>query len=320
MPTIKRAGIKSREVKTGFESYDGPEPMKRGMYRAKIVRLQYKAFSTGAEGLVITGTLEAQKGDPKGHAIYDGYTITTNLVFGDKPAMVSREENFYAAVGAKDEPNLVTEKGDVEKGVNITKIDGKNPVGVVVNFDIKPGVDNRNNEPRPEVDGVYKYKDAVAKKGSVVEEADEDADEDIEEEPDEDEEVEADEESGEYDERAAELAALKLPALRAAAKEAGAKSTGSKDEVIAAILAAEFETEDEESEEEADEEEDDESEEEDDEEEDDYSARRAELEAMDRNALKKVIKGLDADFKAKTSQTDADLIEIIAGYENETPF
>jgi hypothetical protein len=328
MPSVKRTGIKSKEVKTGFESYDGAEPHKRGMYRSKISQAIWVQFKTGAVGYKLLLTLEAEKGDPKDHAQFDGYPIWTNLVLGDKEAMIQRENNFYAALGAKDEPAIVFETGDIEQGVPIKTIGGKNPVGAIVNADIKMGT--YNDEPRPEVDGIYKVRSAATAASSAVASGDE-------EEPEEDESdmlEGGDDEDGEQtrEERAEELNGSSLPDLRKLATgdyDLDVKGL-KKADIVDAIVAYEFDAEalSEEEEEEPDEEEldeEEEPEEEEEEEEDDERAEReSELAATDRTGLKTIIRGLLPEFKVYKTTSDDDLRAAILGEEfgsdEETPF
>lgn len=332
MPSIKRSNVKAEEKKTGFESYDGPEPHKRGMYRSQIKQASFKQFKSGAQGFVLLVELEAQKGDPKDHAQFDGFPLFTNLVLGDKEAMLTRESNFYAALGVKDGPAIVFEDGDLEDGVKIKTIGGKSPLGIYVNADIKMG--SYNGETRPEVDGIYKLRElTTATKPTAIE-----ADEDEEEEEDEDllesDEAEEAEEEQTAEEREAELNGASLADLRKLAKEDyDIKTVGlKKPDLIAAIIDYEFGSEvladDEEDEEEPDEEEveeDEEEEAEEEEEDDDERAEReSELAATDRNGLKRIIKGLLPDFKVFSKTTDDDLREAILAEEfgdnEETPF
>lgn len=320
MPSIKRAGVKSREVKTGFEAYDGPEPNKRGVYRAKIAQFNYKQFKSGATGYSILLELEAQEGDPKGHAIYDGYPIWTNVVFGDKEAMITREENLNAALGVKDEPNVVFEDGDLASGVKVKTIGGKNPIGTIVNADIK--MTTYMESLRPEVDSIFKVREVASKVSRAVSEP-------VEDEEESEDEVEPDEEQG-YDERLAELKGASIADLRTIAEsDYDLEIKGLKKlDLIQAILDEEFPVDDEE--EEADEEEEDdeieeeEPDEEEEEEDDERELRAAELEGLTRIQLKTALRAADPDFKVLKSHSDDDLREAVLaaefGDDEETPF
>jgi hypothetical protein len=328
MPSVKRTGIKSKEVKTGFESYDGPEPTKRGMYRSKIVQAIWIQFSTGAVGFKLMLELEAQKGDPKDHAQFDGYPIWTNLVLGEKEAMITRENNFYAALGVKDEPSIVFEPGDVTDGVKIKTIGGKNPVGQYVNADIKLG--KYQGETRPEVDAIYKLREIVSAKVATepIEDEDEEADED-EDLLETSEDAEAEEMT--RDERETELNGSSLADLKSLATSdydldiKGLKKAG----IVSAILDYEYEpgalsVDDEEEEEEPEEEVEEAEEEEEEEDDDERSERESELAATDRNGLKTIIRGLLPDYKVFKTTTDDALREAILAEEfgdgEETPF
>lgn len=323
MPSVKRTGVKAAEVKTGFESYDGPEPTKRGMYRARISIFQFKQFRTGSQGFKIQVILEADKADPKGHKQFDGYPQFANIVFGDKEAMITRENNLYAALGLKDEPTIVyDDKGDLEDGIDIKTLGGKSLAAlkkVYVNVDLKP---RRDGQDGMEVDGIYKLKEVAGTAKTVVPDEEPEEDEDLMEDEGEDETEEAEES------RADELAGAALTDLRALAKEYGIKSTGlKKDELVDAIIDYEADLP-EEDEAEEDEPEDDEVEEddepEDEEEDDERSARAAELADLDRVKLKTVLKKLSPDFVVMKRHTDDDIREAILteefGADDETPF
>jgi hypothetical protein len=335
MPSIKRSS-KAVEVKTGFETYDGPMPG-RGMYRGRITKLAYREYGTGTTGLQAVVILEAVKGDPKNHAQFDGYTAFGRVFFTDSEQAQARESNFYAALGLKDNPTIVTEDGDISdrSGVTVTKIGGKNPVGAFVNVDLRV---SRDRDGEMEVDGMYKVKEISAastvRNSSPVSDdaADEDDDlmeDEAEDETAEEEEAEESEEDAEVIAREAELTKLTLAKLRAEAKNLEIDTTGlKKDELISEILDAEFgvaEEEDEsEEDEEAEEEEEDEAEEEEEEEEegDDQAERKAELDALDRTGLKKILKGLQPDFVVRKNHSDDDLVAAILDSEfgDETPF
>lgn len=328
MPSVKRTGVKSAEVKTGFESYDGPEPTKRGMYRARISILQFKKFKANAEtgiqaqGLKVQVILEAQAGDPKGHKQFDGYPQFSNVIFGDKEALITRENNFYAALGLKDEPTIVYEdKGDIEQGVDIKTIGGKSLAAIkkmFVNVDLKP---RRDGQDGMEVDAIYKLKEVAGRGAGKADEEPEEDEDLLEKDEDAEEETEA-----EGDDRREELAAAALPDLRALAKEYSIKTVGlKKDDLIDAIIDYEADLPEEEEEPEEDEPEEDEEEPEEEEADDDERAARvAELAGLDRAKLKVVLKGVLPDFTVYKSTTEDDIRNVIIGEEfgedGETPF
>jgi hypothetical protein len=347
VPSIKRSGVKSEVVKTGFEAYDGPEPTKRGMYRTRITSFKYKEFKSKAMGFQITGVLEAAAGDPKDHAQFDGYPITGRIVFGDKEMMIARESNLYAALGVPNEPNVVFEGDPTDQsGAKVTKIGNKNPIDQIVNFDIKQS--EYLGEQRPEVDGIYKVKASEGGNGKGVSFPTDEPDED---EPAEDEADLMEPEDGdgeevddeEFQTRAAELDGLGIVALRKEAKSVveGIDTKGlSKDDLVEAILDVEFpadppmasddsdEEPDDEEEADDDEAEDDEAEddeEEDDEEPDESDERRAELADFTRVQLKTALKAVNEEFKVLKRHTDDDLREAIIAAEfgeagDDTPF
>jgi hypothetical protein len=346
MPSFKLKGSKAQEAKSGFEPYDGPVPSRNGFYRAIIKVMKWGANSSGSSGFSITAELQAAPGDPKNHAQFDGYPMFSRSIItesGDGGALKEGAQrnldNLLAALGTKDEPDVVLADDDGDK-VDVKKIGGKNPIGAVVNIDLQMKM--YEGERRPEVGGIYKYKeiDAPAKSATVV--TDDDDDEaDLMEGDDEAEETEGDEE---YDARAEELDGMKIVALRSLAKELGAKSSGTKEVVIEAILAAEF-PEDEESDEddaaeepdeddadeaeeadedeaEDDEEEDDEAEEADEEDDEEREARVAELADLNRVALKSILKEIAPDFTVLKRHTDDNLREQIISVEfaDDLPF
>lgn len=330
MPSVKRTGVKAVEKKTGFESYDGPEPHKRGMYRSRVKQLRFKEFKSGAQGFSILTECEAAKGDPKDHAQFDGYGIWSNLVFGDAEGSLARESNFYAALGLKDDPTILFEDGDITKGVDIKSLGGKSLEAIkklIVNVDIK--MSKYEGEDRPEVDGIYKISESATptpRAAAPVDEEEEEDESDLMEE-DESEEEEAEEEEG-LEERTAELEEASLADLRNLAKEYEIKTVGlKKPQLIEAILAEEFPADgaaalEDDEEEEEDDEEVEEADEEEEDEDDSRATREAELTDLDRAELKKIIKGHQPDFKVLTRTTEAELVEAIlaAEFDGETPF
>jgi hypothetical protein len=337
MPSFKLKGSKAQEAKSGFEPYDGPIPSRNGFYRAVIKVMKWGANSSGSSGFNITAELQAAPGDPKNHAQFDGYpmfsrSIITETADGSalKEGAQRNLDNLLAALGTKDEPDVVLADDDADK-VDVKKIGGKNPIGAVVNIDLQMKM--YEGERRPEVGGIYKYKeiDAPSKGSAVVTDDDEDDESDLMEGNDEADEAEGDEE---YDARAEELEAMKIVPLRNIAKELGIKSSGTKDVVIAAILEAEFpeedDAEDDDEAEDADEvdedeaeddeaEDDDEADEEDDEE---REARVAELADLQRAALKAILKEIAPDFTVLKRHTDDDLRTQIISVEfaDDLPF
>lgn len=343
MPSIKLpSGVKSQEVKSGFEAYDGPIPTQRGFYRGIIRSMKWGKNKGGSYGFTIVTDLAAANGDPKNHAQFDGFSMFSHSIITEtsdgsalKEGSVNNLSNLYFALDAKDDPNIVVAKGDAdEEKLDVLKFDGKTPIGRVINIDM--GFEEYNGETRPTVSGIFKFKEeAGAGKKSKAVVADED-EEDEEDESEEEEDLQEDDE--EYAAREEELNGLKLAEVKAIAKEL--KVTGAnKAAIIEAILDAEFPEDgaaalDEEDEEEPEDDEPEEDEAEDDEEEDDeeeeededdeaLQERSEELANFDRAALKKVVKEVAPDFTVLKRHSDEDIREAILAAEfgdDETPF
>lgn len=336
MPKVK-INAKARETRSGFEPYDGPTPKVRGIYRANLKKMTYGPNNSGSTGFNMVFELEAQKGDPKDHARFDGYPLFSRSIITEssdgsplKEGAQRNLENLLAALGVKDDPDLIIDEGDGQQPVK--KVGGKNPVGTIVALDvvIKP----YEGENRPEIGSILPFKEAAVSstKASVLDDEDEDDEDDLlEDEADEADETDGDEAS-EYDERADELDHMQIPALKKLARELGLPVGGKKEDLVTRILDAEFSEEDDEDEDDSpavlddeddsEEIEDEEDEDEIEEEEDEEADRRAELAEIDRNGLKKILHALDKDFAFKKSHTEADLIEEIISreFEDETPF
>lgn len=350
MPKFKLSGAKAVEQKSGFEPYDGPTPSRKGFYRGVIKSMKHGANSSGSEGFSIVVELEAAPGDPKGHAQFDGYPMfARNIITSSsdggalKEGAVRNLNNLLAALGTKDEPDVILADGDGDK-VDVKKIGGINPIGRVVNIDMD--FELYEGDRRPTVGGIYKYKEIDAEptgngRAAILDEAD---DEDDEADLMESEEAEGDEEADEYDARAEELAGLGIPALKKIAKELDVAVSGTKDKLIERILEAEFAEEDDEPEDadeadadepdedeaEDDDEADDEADDEDDEEEEDdededeaaKAERIAELADLDRAALKKILKEIASDFTVLKRHTEDQLREQIVAveFDDDLPF
>ena len=348
MPSFKLKGAKSQEVKSGFEPYDGPEPTRNGMYRGIIKVIKHGLNSSKSEGFSITLELEAAKGDPKGHAQFDGFPMFSRSIITESADGSALKEgaqrnlsNFLAALGTGDEPDVVLDSNDDGDKVNVLKIGGKKPVGAVVNVDVQMKM--YEGERRPEVGGIYPYKeiDAPTGKGRAAAlEPDEDDESDLMEDTEADETEDTEAGDDEFSAREEELNGLGIPALKKIAKELEIGISGTKAALVERILDAEFADEDDEdaadedaedevdeADEAEDDEADDEDEDEDDEEEDDEEdaervARVAELEGLDRIALKKILKEIAPDTTVLKRHTDADLREQILSVEfaEDLPF
>lgn len=348
MPSFKLSGVKAQEVKSGFEPYDGPEPTRKGFYRAKIKSMKHGLnANSGSLGFSIVLELEAAKGDPKDHAIFDGYPMFSRSIITESKGGVALKEgaqnnlqNLLAALGVKDEPDVVLANGDEDK-VDVLKIGGKNPLNTVVNVDLN--FEMYEGERRPQVGGIYKYNEPTSgqsDKAKFVADDEED-DSDL---------LDADEEQTEddgYEERQAELSEMGIPALKKIAKELGVGISGTKAALIERILEAEYAEsdeddededaedaeEDEEGTEETEETDDDEDEEdeEDDEEEDDEAdeeddeakaEREAEIAEIARTGLKAILKEIAPDFTILKRHSDDDLRNQIIAVEfaEDLPF
>lgn len=341
MPKFKLSGAKAVEQKTGFEPYDGPEPTRNGFYRGVIKNMKHGENNSKSEGFAITVELEAAPGDPKGHAQFDGFPMfSRSIITGTADGSALKEgaqrnlDNLLAALGTKDEPEVVLADG--EGKVDVLKIGGKNPIGTAINVDVQMKM--YEGERRPEIGGIYKYKEIDAPTGtgraSVLDDDDEPEDDeaDLMDEPEGD-----DGEADEYDARAEELDGLGLPALKKIAKELEIAVSGTKAVLIERILETEFAEEEEGDEEEPDDEadepddepdedeaDDDEPDEDDEDDEDDEARaeRVAELADFDRVALKKVLKELEPDFTVLKRHTEDQLREKIVSieFEEDLPF
>lgn len=341
MPTFKLKGAKAQETKTGFEPYDGPTPKARGFYRAIIKVMKHGLNSgSGSQGFEIVLELEAAKGDPKDHAQFNGYPMFSRSIITEtkdgselKEGAVRNLDNLLAALGTKDEPDVVLGKGDEDK-LPVLKIGGINPIGRVVNVDMN--FELYEGERRPTVGGIYPYKEIEVAAGSTYEPDEEEDESDLMEGSDEAEETEEGED--EFAARKAELEAMGVAALRKLAKEDyDLVSSGTKAAVIERILDWEFSDEEdaegdeaeeadepEEDEAEEDEAEEEDEEEEADEEDDEAKAERvAELAAItDRPALKSILKEIAPDFTVLKRHTDDDLRAQIISVEfaEDLPF
>lgn len=211
MPSLKRNVSKAPD-KTGFESYDGPNPPKQAkVYRGRIKIARVREASTGTIGLNFLVDFEAEKGSPD--AQYDGYPAWVTLWLSDKEPNQAREKQFYRAVGVPDnkldDVNVVHDA--IDDGGEIKKVGGRKVVGQIVKVDMQ--TERYNDELQLKGDAIYP---AGKSKGKV------DPDEDVAD-PDDGADPDADllDDAGDeqtYEEREAELADLKLPALRKIAK------------------------------------------------------------------------------------------------------
>lgn len=323
MPSLK-LNVDTK-AKSGFEPYDGPEVPTGNGYEAVIKKVALKKSKTG--NMYFNVVLELQTKD-KERVKYNGAPVFHRIMIMDSESQQARLGMFMEAItGAnKAEQSVVYEGGEDEisssAGAKVTKIGGKNPVGKVVKVDVR-----YNN------DGDYGRQmnpDNLRKAGPVSSDDDIDEDDiDVEEDedeatsaesadsPDEADEDETDEDDDlTEDERRAELKKLPIKELRELAEETEEIETKGlkKADLVEAIVAWEFDLneddedadEDEDSEDEEDEPDEDEESDEEDEDEDEDDPYTE----MDRGALKAEIKKRNPEFKVLKRHTDDDLREV----------
>lgn len=325
-----KINAKARETKSGFEPYDGPIPKQKGFYRASLKSVKFGRKKSGSVGFSIVAELEAAAGDPKDHAQYDGYPLFIQSIITEGPSGEELKEgahrnleNFLAALGTGDNPNVVLEEGDWEdEPLNVKKIGSRNPAGAIVNIDL--GFDTYDGEKRPTSNGIYICNDsAPSKKSSKVSAEELDDDDDLLD------DVEYDEsEELSYEERESDLKKLSVSELKAILKaDYDLPVGGSKDELIDRILDHEYVSEEDSDtpavlDDEIDEEEEELEEEIEEDDDADRDQRSKELDGFDREALKKIIKSIEPDFKVFKSTTDENLREAILDSEfgEEVPF
>lgn len=237
MPKLKRS-VKGAPDKTGFESYDGPDP-RPGVYRGRIKAASVREASTGTLGFNVLVELEARKGD-KEAARHDGYPAWVRLWLTDKEGNLAREKQFYRALGVKtDDPDTIHD--EIDDGGKIKTIGRVNPIGKIVKVDIK--TERYDNETRLSPDAIYPVD--PAKESDADDEPDEDEpDDDIDEDEDFDDDDVEDEDD--LDEEMPDYASMKLPELKRLAKEAGIDSKGKSAKALAAALTENWESNDEE--------------------------------------------------------------------------
>lgn len=327
MPKVLKARTKG--VVRRFTPYDGPPlPERNGAYRGKITRATASKSSGGNIMMNFVVVFEAAPGDPR--AEYDGYAAFPRVVMGEHEMLQERLQGLLLAVCGKEDADLKFtgdptkfQSGD-KQTTPIESIGGVNPVGRIVNVYMQPKAAEDNYPARMEADQIFPCRDQNSYAGSKVDGAT-DPGEEPEEEP---EEAEDDAVVAEaYSEE--ELKGKSIPALRKIlveefdGDEDEAKELKTKSKLIAAILEAQEEAEDEDLEEEDEDlEEEGEEEEEDDaeeEEEDAEAAIREELADLDRKELKVKLKQLDPDAKVTTKMSDDDIRELIVPLALEEP-
>jgi hypothetical protein len=305
---------------SGFDIYTGEEPP-RGGYRAVIKKCAIQKSKGDNLMYAIVVELKAKPGTPKSQ--YDGWPSFPYIVMTDTEGNLAREQAFYMAICGKADAEVSTvadaskfKPGDKQQ-TPVTKIGGQNPVGKIVNVQVKDET-QEDGSTRKVVDRIFRVRD-------------EDAEDTAADEPDiEDEDDEDAEGLPLYEED--DLRTKGLPALRKILQDefgmdvTEAKSLKTKDALVSAILEAqdeeadEDEDEDEEDpEDDPEEEEEEEDEEDEDDEEDPEEAVRAELADMDRTALKALLKKRKVEFRVTTKTTDDEIREALVPVLLEDP-
>lgn len=342
MPKIK-IHAKPQEHKTGFEAYNGATPDRPGAYRGVLKQLRWREYGPGSQGFNVLVELEA---DPKvhpDHVKYDGAPYWRNIVAVPAPGQEMKDgsirslETFLAAIGVNDsDPDIITDEGDSKSAVNITRL-GKRAAAAIlgssVTVDLRIDARNSSEERTAlEINNIRSSGEKPTKddEGWAAVEPDPEEPVEADEEPEDaaDEEADAEDEIS-AEERLSELKGLKVAELRQIATEdydLDVKGLG-KQELVEAIMGHEYETEDEPMATAPDESEDDEEDEieveseDDEEEEDDSDSRAAELAALDRTALKSILRRLNEERKVFKSTTDDQLREWILEEEStDAPF
>lgn len=316
MPSLKR-NVKHAPDRSGFEVYDGPSTIPAGLYEGVLKSVKLQKTRAGDYMFRLVVELDDKSTERKERTV--GFPAFGNLVLMEKEALLAREKAFYRAVCGQDDVHVVYEDGVDDGPVKVTKIGGKNPVGVRVKAEIQD--DTYQGETRSVLNAVYPLgKPTTPVTSDAAADEPEDEPEEETDGPD-----EADAEA-----REAELKALGVAALRKIAKELDLDTDGvKKAELIEAILDEEFGEAGDADEDEGDEPEDEEDEEDEDstddeEEEDDESelvALEKELAGMDRAGIKAKLKELGYDGKVLKSHSDDDLrkiaLDLATGGEKE---
>lgn len=334
----------NQEAKSSFLPYDGPT-LVEGSYTAVLKNPTLKK-SKNSDNYYINAVFEVDEPKNSDKAKFNGAAVWGMVHFmSEAESMQARYNSFLKAIGSSlNDPEIVFESqedADSGKGSKINSIGGVKFHGRKVRIVVR----KRTEEGYSDSFDV----DLISKLDTTNISEDEDIEVEVEDEEQYEDDTDSDEDETEDDaeeraERAAELKKESLAELKAAAKEAEIDIKGlKKAEIIEAIVEWEFDDEDEDEEEseevdphkpmyadgdeeeeteEEDEEEEEEVEEEEEEEEeaDPTEALRAELQELDRTALKKRLKEIDADAKVFKSTTDEQLVEMIVEKSDEAPF
>lgn len=277
MPKLKRSTSSVDASASGFEIYDGPDPV-AGIYPGRIIKCYLKQ-SQRSDNLMykLMGILETK--GKAGKEQYNGAPVWGQIVMAPNDVNLRKEQNFYKAIGASTDPDVVYDALDAKENPGtVKKIDGKNPVGVHVRFKIN--VQHGGDFEGPSIDEVFLATEAPA---------------DVEEDEVEEDEDEAVEDEVDYTE-------LGLSELKAELKERGIDFSGVKGKAAyIALLEADDEAADDEDEEDGD----------DEEAETDYSdLSLAELKALAKERGIKVARGSkEVDIIDSLTDWDADNAE-----------
>lgn len=324
----------NQNASSSFLPYDGPA-LVEGSYIAVLKNPTLKKSKGESGNYYINAVFEVDEPKNSDKAKYNGAAVWGMIHFmSEAESMQARYVSFLKAVGAPlNDPEIVFESqedADSGKGSKITSIGGVKFHGRKVRIVVRKRPASEGYGESIDVDMISKIDTTNISEDPEIDVEVEDEEIEVEE----TEEIDGDEEE-ERAERTAELKKMKLAELKAAALEAEIDIKGlKKDGLIEAIVDWEFSDEDEDEDEDEESEEvdphkpmyadgDEEEEEEDDEEEeeeDESEALRAELQELDRTALKKRLKEVDPEAKVFKSTTDEAIIDMIVEKSEEAPF
>lgn len=176
----------------GFEPYEGDVP-KPGIYNAEIRSVRMRTSAAGNTYFNVLLVL-GPDGDKPEKNKYIGCPVWERVVPGDSDVQKERLAKFFKAVSGRVKVNV--EHDPVDEGGRVTKIGGKDPVGVKVRAIVTREM--FNGEPQPRVSELVpwdskknKWPTNVVAEKAVDEEEDEDVVAEDEEEDDEGVDVEA---------------------------------------------------------------------------------------------------------------------------------
>lgn len=200
MPSLKRKT--SHVSESGFSIYTGEEP-KAGVYKADIISTKMKMSKNDNMYFNVFLKLVGNTGTK---AEFNGWTGFCMVVLTDKDANIQRERNFYRSVGASEDPAVVY--NPIEKGGEVTKIDGKKPDGKSVLVSIRYEVSNLTGANEPRINDILPLADASGPKSNLNDTSDDLVEEDDDLLEDDEEEMEEVDESDDEDDEDEESDAL----------------------------------------------------------------------------------------------------------------